>query len=302
MHHYSLILGIIFPLIFKSHKTSEMKVLLTVSSDFTESILRAEWRDDFYRVVHIGEDELPPEEFDLVILEPDKPEKVRSFLHSLSRLPKVPAAVTLLSNEEVYSPDAGDDVDETTPLHPATERGRNAVAIEKETLLWAEAANTILTVLRCAIPFGPDMKGWAVDFFNQVTSGRFLHVRGISGRLSTVMGIDIAHATRLTAALPGIFNVADGTGPTWLELAEAMSANAGAQKRMITLPAKWADLAWKLFPRIPAVRDSLSPEIREKRSLSRNLSSRKISEATGMTFFNTLHVLARTDKKYPYQD
>ena len=299
------------------------KIIVATSSRFIADIMREEWMDsDFFHIPLRGEsgedteisidsgiiESFLPSVGDIkdeeirVILHADKLEQAVAFFHSLASSPSPLSYLTLISTEEGYSTVAGADVDENFPLRPASSAGNIAVAIEKEARLWAEASSTPLIILRTATPFGSGMEGWPVTLFHQVLAGSYLHVRGIAGRLSTVMGCDLAHASRLTATLPGIYNVADGVGPTWLKLAEAMSANAGAQKRMITLPAQWADIAWKFLKPLPAVRDSLSPEVREHRSMSRNLSSRKLREATGMTFYNTLEVLARTDRNYPYKD
>lgn len=232
----------------------------------------------------------------------DNHESTVNLLHALSRLPRRPLALTLISCHSVYSPDAGEDVTEETPLHPADEIGRSKMLAEKEARLWAEAAGVPLTILRAGMLFGTGVRGEAAEMFRDVLTGRYIHVRGAEGRISVLCAYDLARAVRLTAGIPGIFNVADSSNPTWKELAEAMTANAGARKRMMTLPPRWADEAWRFARMLPAVAASLSPAVRERRSRSLTLSTEKLAAAIDWQPHDTLHVLSRTDKDYPYQE
>ncbi|MCM1377956.1 MAG: NAD(P)-dependent oxidoreductase [Prevotella sp.] len=225
----------------------------------------------------------------------------RHLLKALSRLEKRPKALCFVSCASVYSPDAGSLISEKTPTNPSEAVGRSKLEAEKECKLWAEAANVPLTILRPAMMFGTGVEGFARQMFRDVIEGRYLHVRGLEGRISIVCALDVAHAISLTIGLPGVFNVADESNPRWVDLAEAMSANAGARKRMVTLPQKWADVAWRYGRFIPAVKCSLSPCVRELRSSTCTLDSSLLRNLCSWTPFNTLEVLSRTADKYPYE-
>lgn len=224
------------------------------------------------------------------------------LLHHLAHRPERPDALVFISTWEVYSPDAGEEIDEGTPAAPATPFGQTCLCMERECLLWGEAAGVPVAILRTGVIFGTGMTGWPNEMFADVIHGRYLHVRGMQGRISTVAALDVARAAKAIAGRDGIYNVADGVGPTWLALAEAMSANAGARKRMITLPEKWAEAAWKYGRQIPAVKASLAPDVLERRSAVCSISPQKIIEATGLKFFNTLEVLSREASDYPYDE
>lgn len=225
-----------------------------------------------------------------------------TLLHEVAHRDVLPDALVYISSWEVYSPDAGEEIGEDTPASPATEQGHQHLHAERECILWGEASGVPVAVLRPGVMFGTGMEGWPQDLFLDVIHGRYLHVRGQQGRLSVVTALDVARAVQAIAGKEGVYNVADGQGPTWLALAEAMSANAGARKRMVTLPEKWAEIAWKYGKAIPAVKASLAPEVLERRSYICSLSPQKIIEATGLKFFNTLEVLAREASDYPYDE
>lgn len=226
----------------------------------------------------------------------------KELLHSISHRPELPDALIYISSWEVYSPDAGEEIGEDTPPAPGTPAGEAHLQAEQECILWGEASGVPVAILRAGVQFGTGMDGWPQELFLDVIHGRYLHVRGQQGRIPVVTALDVARAAQAIAGQNGIFNVADGVGPTWLQLAEAMSANAGARKRMVTLPEKWAEAAWKYAKSIPAVKKSLDPEVLERRSQVCSISAQKIIDATGLKFFNTLEVLARETSDYPYDE
>ncbi|MCM1153513.1 MAG: hypothetical protein NC328_07665 [Muribaculum sp.] len=289
-----------------------MKTLIIAPEGMLRRYLLEEFKADQCISVSLDENTSLPvgTRFDLAVLAPSRDSTVgdhslpalRSILKSLAAKENLPGSLTLIGSDAVYSPDAGAGIDENTPLNPADAHGEFMAAAEREVKLWSEATGVGCTVLRAAMTFGKDVDGVAAGLFADVIGRRYIHVRGEEGRISVVTAIDLARAVRLTAGTTGVFNVADGSDPTWCRLAEAMSANAGAEKRMATLPAKWADVAWRYAKALPAVRASLSPAVRETRSLTRTLSSEKLQLASGWSPFNTLDVLARTDPDYPYCD
>lgn len=304
-----------------------MKILITGASGMLGGYLRREFDRDDNEVVAISGSDLDltcmprdavlPEgrdaalPYDLVVhaagtCESSRAmavnlEGTRALLHALGRLHSRPKALCFISCAAVYSPDAGCGVREDTRPDPADDLGASKLEAERECSLWAEAAGVPLTVLRPAMMFGTGISGPMADLFMQVVRGEFIHVRGQEGKISLVTALDVASAVRLTAGRPGTFNVSDGRPVTWLDLAVAMSANAGAQKRMTALPAKWADLAWKTCRWIPAVAVSLSPQTRERRTATLTLDCTSLRQACpGWAPYDTLAVISRTDRDYPY--
>lgn len=228
-------------------------------------------------------------------------EGTRRLLDALCKNP--PKEFVFVSCWEVYSPDSGENVKEDHPLWAATKVGQSKALAEELLIKWCDERGVILTIVRPARMFGKGMKGEMARLFNDVINGRFLHVRGNEARISIVCASDVADAIKNLHSIGGIYNISDGKDTSWLELAEAMSANSGAMKRQITLPEKYAKLAWKIVPWLPAVKASLSPETQSYRRKPFTLSSERI-KATLLDWnpYLALEVIRRENKKYPYID
>lgn len=220
----------------------------------------------------------------------------------LSELPEEPRRVVYVSSWQVYSPDAGEGVDETRPTFAWSDAGKSRAHTEMLLEKWAAAHGATLTIVRPAHMFGTGVDGAMLRLFNRAVSGRYVHIRGNEARTSAVTALDAAEATVRLAGHPGIFNISDGLAHRWIDLVEAMTANAGAQKRMTHLPQKWAAFFYRWFRFLPLVEQTLSPAALEPLSRTLVLDNSKTLRATGMTFHNTLDVIARRDKTYPYEN
>ncbi len=224
----------------------------------------------------------------------------RRLLSEIEAAP--PVNLVYLSSWQVYSPDAGEGVDETRPTFARSDAGRACLRCERMLTEWAEARGVTLTVVRPAPMFGKGMSGPMLRLFNRVVRGHYVHIRGNGAKLSAVTAYDVAKAMVALAGHPGIFNVSDGRAHTWLALAEAMTANAGSQKRMTTMPEKWARTVYRAFRWLPIVQETLSADALEPVSRTLTLDNAKVVRETGIEFHDTLAVIARTDKDYPYED
>lgn len=211
-----------------------------------------------------------------------------------------PRSFVYISSCKVYG-EAGERIAESDFLRPADETGKSFVLAERELTAWAEKHGVILTILRPALTFGPGVAGEMFGLFNQVVSGRYIHIRGNEAKVSLVTAYDLARAAILLMHSGGVYNVSDGREVTLIQLCEAMSANAGACRRMTHLPARWADVAYRLLGRLPIIKEQLSPSVRRKREASLTLDSSKLRNVTDMDFFDTLSVIARVNKDYPYE-
>lgn len=238
------------------------------------------------------------EDTDAVELNVDATERL---LHSLDRS-GIPQRVVYASTWQVYSPDAGEGVDETRPAFARSEAGKAKARVEMMLEKWCAANGAILTIVRPALMFGKGVDGAMLRLYNHVLRGRYVHIRGNDGKISAVTAYDAARAMILLAGNPGVFNLSDGHAHTWLALAEAMTANSGAEKRMPALPAKWADTIYRLFGRLPIVAEMLGPDTQEPRRHTLVLDGSKAAAATGISFHDTLEVIARRDATYPYED
>lgn len=221
----------------------------------------------------------------------------RRLCRSLEAAP--PERFVYISCHDVYAPDAG-TVDENTPANPQTEAGRSRLKAEEFLQQWCAAHGVVLTILRPARMFGTGVKGETLRLFNDAISGRYIHIRGNEAQTSIVTALDVAEAALRLTGKEGIFNVSDGKPVKFIDMVEAMTANAGAQRRMTHLPPKWAAAAWKFLNWLPIVKSQLNPAILDKRAMTQILDNSKCREATGISFYDTLKVISRTEEKYPF--
>lgn len=228
-------------------------------------------------------------------------EGTRRLLGALEGNP--PKEFVFVSSWEVYSPDSGEDVKEDHQLWASTKVGQSKARAEDLVSKWCADRNVMLTILRPARMFGKGVKGEMKSLFNDVVNSRYIHVRGNEARLSLVCALDVAQAICRLHSVGGVYNVSDGRGAKWIELAEAMSANCGAMKRQTFLPEKWATAAWKFSSWLPAVKVSLSPETLARRSKTLTISNEALRKTVAdWVPFPTIDVINRQNREYPYQD
>ena len=210
------------------------------------------------------------------------------------------AGIMLLSSWRVYSADAGVGVDESRPTFAWSEEGRAMAQVELRVEKWGRAHGVPVTTVRAGEMFGQGMTGEMARLFARVVRGHYVHIRGNEAKMSAVTALDVARAMVRLVGKPGIYNVSDGREHTWKDLCEAMTANTGVRKRLTVLPEKWARTIYRFGKWIPAVEEMLSEEALKPMSLTCVLDNRKVREATGMEFHDTLAVIAREDREYPY--
>lgn len=214
-----------------------------------------------------------------------------------------PKEFVYVSSWEVYSPDSGEKVKEDHQLWAATKVGQSKARAEEIVRKWCAEHGVLLTVVRPARMFGKGIKGEMKTLFNDVINSRYIHVRYNDARLSLVCASDVADAIISLHSIGGTYNVADDREAKWIELADAMSCNCGAMKRQTFLPKKWADVAWKVAPWLPAVKASLSPAILSRRSKTLTLSTESLKNALPKwNPYPTIEVISRENKDYPYVD
>ena len=222
-------------------------------------------------------------------------EGTRRLLSALETAP--PRAFVFISDAAVYGRTDGEDIDEESAIFAADKVGQSKILAEREVTAWCAARGVTLTILRPVAMFGDGVGGEMAELFREVTSGRYVHLRGNEARLSVVTALEVALAVKAVWSAGGIYNVADGRNPRLIELAEAMSANAGARRRMWHLPPRWA----AVLRHIPGAGTMLDADRMERRSRTLTFSAGKLM-STGWTPRDTLAVIAREDTTYPYRE
>ncbi len=227
-------------------------------------------------------------------------EGTRRLLSGLEN--NLPKHIIFISSHEVYSRDAGLNIDEECVTWATSDVGRSKAQAESELEKWCASHGIMLTIVRPTSMFGNGISGWGAELFNDVLKGRYLHIRGNELKFSLVTAYDAAHAIFRLRSYPGVFNISDGEESSLIALAEAMSANAEQNKRMTHLPLNWAKWINRFFHFIPTVGYTLDRALSAAQTPDRTISNARLVEKTGMSFHPTLSVIARQNPDYPYSE
>ncbi len=156
-----------------------------------------------------------------------------------------PRNLVVFSTTDIYGLTAGELIDETAPLNPATQFAMSKHAMEINAGKWAESHGVNLTILRLPLVIGTGMTGEARRLLNRIYRGSYHHIAGNEARCSVIHAIDVARMAETLAPAGGIFNLTDGVDPSRHDLAEAI-AHRLSDKRIFTLSEKRAR-RWAFF-------------------------------------------------------
>lgn len=246
----------------------------------------------FHTVIHAAGTEDPLIAFPLNL------EGTRNLVQALEKNP--PRNFVFISSYRVYSRDAGENVDEDANTWASDDVGRSKAQAEKFLIEWASRHNITLTLIRPARMFGNGVGGDTLSLFNDALSGKYIHIRGNDAKVSLVTAYDVARAVRKIYDKGGIYNAADGSNPTFIGMVEAMTANAGAKKRMTYLPLRWAEWVWRIFRFIPSIQRNLSPDVVEARMKTLTIDGSRLAREADIKYHDTIAVMEHQDSGYPY--
>lgn len=225
-------------------------------------------------------------------------EGTKRLVSALEKNP--PKHFVYISSYQIYSRDAGEDLDEETPTWATSDAGKSKALAEAHLKEWCHIHDVILTVIRPARMFGNGVNGDTLSLFNDALSGKYIHIRDNNAKVSLVCAYDVARGIKGVFKYGGVYNVSDCRPVRFIDMVESMTANAGAKKRITHLPANWAEWIWRLGKWIPSIQRNLSPEVVESRMKTFTLNGSKFAKEAGIEYFDTISVIEHTDKNYPY--
>lgn len=224
----------------------------------------------------------------------------RHLLNALENHP--PRHFVYISCTSVYGLTEGELLSETAAAQPCGTVAASKIKAEKMVWEWCAKKEIKCTILRPAYMFGSGIGGWQEETFKAVSRGYFFLIRGSRSRISVVTALDVAAVVRKIYTVGGIFNVADPRARTFEDLIEAMGRNSGKIKTVFRLPLKWARIlakAGNVFRPISIIMDSKKLDFRT-RTLTFDVS--RLQNAINHEFYDTIEVIARRDKNYPYEE
>jgi nucleoside-diphosphate-sugar epimerase len=215
-----------------------------------------------------------------------------------------PKQLIYISSVEVYGKVDGENLDETENTWAKTATGLHCIRTESALEQWCRDHAVTLTILRPAMMFGYGVAGEAAEMFDQVMRGSYINIRDHAPLRSLVMAYDVVRVAKAIYPQGGIYNVTDGLQHTLPQLALAMGQNSGKNKKCFYLTYKWAKILGKIGDILPFIGILLDSYKLQSRTNSLTYSNAKLVAAlpSDFQFFNTLEVIARTNKDYPYED
>ena len=227
-------------------------------------------------------------------------EGTKRLLSALDKNP--PENFVYVSSYRVYSRDAGENIDEEHNTWATDDTGKSKALAETYVRDWCASHDVTLSIIRPARMFGNGVKGETLQLFNDAINAKYIHIRGNDAKVSIVCALDVAKGIRNLYAHGGIYNASDPRAVKFIDLIEAMTANAGAKKRMTHLPSPWAEWVWRLLKWIPSIQRNLAPDVVENRMKTLTLNGNKFADKANITYHDTISVIERRDKEYPYTD
>lgn len=211
--------------------------------------------------------------------------------------------VVLVSTAGVYAGSDDEELFENSRRSAEEPYARLCLKAEERLAVLCRKQGVPLAVLRPAMMFGTDIGGEGELLFRLVMSGQFFVIRDCPARRSAVCALDVARMAVTIAGADGVFNVTDGRRPCLSEIAQAMTTNAGATKRTVVLPQKWAALLAKVADRLPRMRTLYGSEALAWKMRDRVLNDAELRKLLpDFKFYDTVEVIARRDPDYPYEN
>ena len=248
----------------------------------------------FYTVIHTAGTEEEDKAMALNL------EGTKRLLDSLEKNP--PENFVYLSSYKVYSRDAGENINENTNTWATDEVGKSKIRTEEYLKKWCENRNVTLTIIRPSRMFGTGVHDETLRLFNDAISGKYIHIRGNDAKVSIVCALDVARGIKNLYTRGGVYNASDPNSVKLIDLVESLTANAGAKKRMTHLPATWAEWIWRIGRWIPSINRNLHPTVVEARMKTLTLDGTHFAEKAELTYHDTISVIERTHKNYPYSN
>lgn len=216
---------------------------------------------------------------------PQTPEEKRVFyeenvsisanlLSALSRLAKKPTYFVFISSVAVYGLASGTAISETAPLLATDPYGRSKITSEELISSWCKENNVCLTILRLPLIAGENPPGNLGDMKRAIEKNRFPVIGDGKAKRSMILNADIPQFIDKIKSVGGVYNLTDGTDPSFSELANVLKKTNGGNLLSIPLP----------FARVMAFVGDIISKITSKEFA---FTSRKLQKMThDLTFSN----------------
>lgn len=153
-----------------------------------------------------------------------------NLLKSLEVL-ELPKQFVFISSVSVYGQETGSDILEGHSLLAKDPYGISKIKAEKLVEKWCLDNDVKCTILRLPLLVGKNPPGNLGAMIKAIELGYYFNIDGGKAKKSMVLARDVAKFIPIVAAVGGIYNLTDGTNPSFNQLSFAISG-----KKSFNLP------------------------------------------------------------------
>lgn len=159
----------------------------------------------------------------------------QNLLYGIEASEKLPKSFIFISTVAVYGVDQGENINENSPMLAKDPYGLSKIQAEQLVIEWCQKNNVICTILRLPLLVGENPPGNLGAMINGINKGYYFNIAGGFARKSMVLANDVANIVLKASEIGGIYNLTDGSHPSFYELSNAIARRNG-KKRLFNMP------------------------------------------------------------------
>lgn len=145
-------------------------------------------------------------------------EGTKNLCLSLENLEQMPKRFVFISTVAVYGLESGENISEDSPLLGSSPYAISKIKAEFFLMDWCKKNNILLSILRLPLVVGQKAPGNFGSMLKAIKKGYYFRIGDGDARRSMVLASDVAEIINHTSEIGGIYNLTDGTNPSFKEL------------------------------------------------------------------------------------
>jgi nucleoside-diphosphate-sugar epimerase len=142
----------------------------------------------------------------------------------------VPEQFVFISSVSVYGQQSGIYINEDHPLEAKDPYGLSKIEAEHLVLKWCEQHRVVCTILRLPLLVGKNPPGNLGAMVKAIDKGYYFNIGGGKAKKSMVLVGDVASFIPIVAVTGGIYNLTDGSHPSFEELSSTILIHRNRNK------------------------------------------------------------------------
>ncbi len=159
--------------------------------------------------------------------------------------PHPPKSFIFISTVAVYGLNNGNHINENAPVLAKDSYGHSKIQAENLVQEWCKKHGVIFTILRLPLIAGSNPPGNLGAMIKGIQKGYYFNIDRGQAQKSMVLAEDVAKTILKVSKIGGIFNLTDGSHPSFNELSRIISMQIGT-KFVPNLPLLFAKILAKI--------------------------------------------------------